>query len=186
MAPVKRSREEWHQHVIAALAQQRARGEPSVPVKKLKMLCKYPGTEPSFKNNILSKLKMQKDAIEYPQIGHAALTDTGVALAGNLNIGATTLSTNKEVQDHIKETLINRKSQVEAFDFLAQDGQAHTYAEIARACSGKYDPNSPSFSNNIMSKLRSAGVVENVDTSNKLKAERTVRLTDMCYPHGRP
>ena len=186
MAPTKRSREEWHQEIIATLVQQKSIGEDSVPIKKLKILCKYPGGEASFKNNIISKLKREKKAIDYPQPGHAGLTKIGIAMADTLGVNAKAHATNEEVQEHLKETLLSRSSHKEVFDFLVKDGMPHTFAECAAACSGKYDPNSASFSNNILSKMRSCGVMENVDTSSKTKAERTVQLTDMCFPFGRP
>ena len=186
MAPVKRSREEWHQEIISVLAEQKSVGEESVPIKKLKTLCKYPGAELSFKNNIVNKLKGQKGAIYYPKPGHVGLTETGFAMADELGVNAKAGATNEEVQEHLKETLLSRKSHIEVFDFLVQDGKPHTYAECAAACSGDYDPNSLSFNNNTMTKMRGCGILENVDTSSKTKAERTVQLTDMCFPFGRP
>jgi hypothetical protein len=186
MAPAKRSRDEWQQEILSQLAQQKALGETSVPIKKLKTLCQYPGGEASFKNNIVCKLKSQKSAITYPEPGHVGLTEIGVALAEELGVNTQAKATNEEVQQHLKETLLNRKSHLEVFDFLAMDGKPHTYAEIAAACSGNYDPNSASFSNNIMSKMRSCGVIEDVDKSSKIKAERTVQLSDLCFPFGRP
>ena len=83
-ASVKRSREEWHDQVLSVLKQQKKVGSESVPVKKLAFLCQYSGEEISFKNNILSKLKTQKHAIEYPQSGHVKLTKEGETLAAKL------------------------------------------------------------------------------------------------------
>lgn len=163
-----------------------ALGEFSVSIKKLKTLCQYPGGEASFKNTIVSKLKTQKGTVEYPEPGHVGLKEVGVALAEKLGVNANAHSTNEEVQQHLKESMLNRKSHLEVFDFLVKDGKPRTYAEVAAACSGKYDPNSLSFSYNIMSKMRSSGLVEDVDKSSKIKAERTVQLTDMCFPFGRP
>ena len=184
--PVKRSREEWQHEIIATLAQQRALGETSVPLKKLKTLCQYPGTEPSFKNNIISKLKTQKGTIEYPEKGCVGLTESGVAFAEESGLTAKAHTTNEEVQEHLKETLLSRKSHLEVFDFLAKDGKPHTQDECAKACTTTYDANSLSFANNIMSKMRSSGLLEDVDKTSKIKAERTVQLTDMCFPFGRP
>lgn len=187
MAPTKRSRDEWYQEIIATLAQQKALGDESVSVKKLKTLCQYPGGEASFKNNIVGKLKNEKKAVDYPERGHVGLTETGDALAEKLGANTKKHTTNEDVQQHLKETILkNKKSFVEVFDFLVQDGKPHTYDEVAKACSGDYDPTSLSFSNNIMSKMRSCGIIETVDKSSKSKAEWTVQLTDMCFPFGRP
>ena len=59
----KKSREEWHDQILLVLKQQKKLGKVSLPISTLKTLCQYPGGEPSFKNNILSKLKTQKNAI---------------------------------------------------------------------------------------------------------------------------
>ena len=90
----------------------------------------------------------------------------------------------------MKETLLKRSSHNEVFDFLvSKNGKPQSWSNIAAACSGKYDPNSLSFRNNIMSPMKSAGVIEYIDDAsakNKNYADRVVQLTDMCYPHGRP
>mmetsp|Transcript_33186 Transcript_33186/g.80520 ORF Transcript_33186/g.80520 Transcript_33186/m.80520 type:complete len:206 (+) Transcript_33186:567-1184(+) len=185
---VKRSREEWHDHVLSVLKQQKKIGSESVPVKKLVFLCQYSGEELSFKNNILSKLKTQKKAIEYPQSGHVKLTKDGETLAAKLP--EIKMGTNKDAQEYIKETyLSSRKSHQEVFDFLAKDHKPHSWREIGEACSGRYDSDSVSFRNNIMTKLISTfGIVKYVDEAsakNKNYSERQVQLSDMCYPHGR-
>ena len=77
----KKSRDEWHEQILLVLKQHKKLGKESLPVSTLKTLCQYPGGEPSFKNNLLSKLKTQKRAIEYPQSGHVALTDEGEDMA---------------------------------------------------------------------------------------------------------
>jgi hypothetical protein len=95
----QRSREEWHQQVLTVLKQQKKLGTVSLSISKLKMLCKYSGGEPSFKNNILSKLKTQKNAIEYPQSGLVGLTDQGDRLAADLLTSDAEMTTN-EVSSH--------------------------------------------------------------------------------------
>ena len=80
----KRSREEWHEQVLLVLKQQKMLGSETTPIKKLILLCRYSGEEVSFKNNILSKLKTKKNAIEYPTSGHVKLTIAGDELAAKL------------------------------------------------------------------------------------------------------
>ncbi|KAL3935884.1 MAG: hypothetical protein SGARI_002785 [Bacillariaceae sp.] len=186
MAPSKRSREEWNQEIISNLVQQKALGETSVSIKKLKTLCQYPGGEASFKNNIVSKLKSQKNVIEYPEPGHVGLTESGIAFAEESGLAAKAHTTNEEVQEHFKETMLTRKSHLEIFEFLVKDGKPHTFAECANSCSTTCDAASASFNNNIICKMRSSGLLEDVDKSGKSRAERTVQLTDMCFPFGRP
>lgn len=77
----KKSRGEWHEQILLVLKQQKRLGKVSLSISKLKVLCRYPGEELSFKNNLLSKLKTQKKAVEYPQAGQVALTPEGEALA---------------------------------------------------------------------------------------------------------
>jgi hypothetical protein len=97
----------------------------------------------------------------------------------------------QEVHEFLKqEYLSSRKSHLEVFDFLASDGgKPRSWKEIAAACSGNYDPNSPSFRNNIMTKLKSFELIEYINgesAKNKNYGERIVQLTEKCYPHGRP
>lgn len=177
------SKPKWFDAVLAALAEEQGYCHECVQVEKLKNMCGFPGKTNSFRNNVLYKLK-KMGAIDYPAKGMVSATKKGLDRLGGAR---PKLLTNEERLADVKEKRVKGIACQEIFD-LCSDGKEHTYEECAKACSKTYDPESASFNNNIMFALCKADVLEKIaGTGGKgRKKYQAVRLTDLCFPRGRP
>ena len=118
--------------------------------------------------NNLAKLK-QKGWIDY-DAETVRLTLEGIKAAGPL---ANPPTTNGDRHERLKKSL--KGKQVKLFDLLA-DGSVHDRDTVAQALD--FDGMKQKGFVNLVGALRGQGIVEYPDN-------KTVQLTDMCFPFGR-
>lgn len=179
-------KKDWPSIILGAFVDQvfgKADGEEIlIEKKKLMTLSGYPGVEKAW-GNILTKVKNKDKLIVYKG-KFVGLTEKGQEIAAQAK---PRFSSNEEVQEHLKETRLTKGGNVvkQVYDWLC-DGQTRTYDEIAEHLSDlnqkTYDPAAKSFGNILTFMRGKTGLMENVGAS----SEKKVRLTDTCFPEGRP
>jgi len=123
--------------------------------------------------NVLLCHMKKKGLVECPSGDTVRLTESGKNMSDVDD--STPLPTTAAVHDDIKKNVLKGGRMLEIFDHLS-DGKTHKKAHLMNAI--RYT-NKNSFSV-LMSQMKSStGVLEYPD-------QQSVRLTDMCFPFGRP
>jgi hypothetical protein len=159
--------------ILSALASQQALGKKTVPKSMIAKLCSV--TNHHTFDTTCAALK-NKCLVEYH--GKGSTTEMHLTDAGYDEIGPDApapVTTNDEAQETLRNTLKVGKSK-EMFDFLAQEGKAHTRGEIAEHVG--MDESKKTFKTYIsyLSKI-----VEKVDGG-----DGKIQLIDDAFPFGRP
>lgn len=157
--------------VVNALAKlQKHRRVTDAPRKQVAALT---GMKLTSFNVLLSHMK-KKGLVECRTSDTVRLTQEGKDMA-NVDDDTTPLPDTAAVHDDIKRNVLSGTKMLEIFDYLA-DGKVHKKADVMQAI-GYTNKNSFSV---LMSNTKSkTGVLEYPDN-------QSVRLTDMCFPFGRP